>query len=329
MKRYILRIPSIDRVVELDREHYTLGRSDSCDIVIKDSTLSRMHAELNLVRGGWTVCDCNSTNGVSVNDRRLGPNETVPVRDGDSIILGSDVELQLEAEEVEDEGTVAVHTRSTAPAPSYAPEPAPAPTPQPELMRTEASPAAADSGSFMARKFEEIRKKKKTIGIITLVLFALGPATAIVNPAVSSFFVLAGVVLGFIYLARYKPIDHNAKRFPAEELNRLIEGSWTETPVIPGSGIYVGERAFFCEKNKTLVPREGIALVYMYKMSYMLIPLYRVAIFKYANGMTIEAKISQNELVSLLEDYLLSDNPGVLVGYTQENLNAYAQMIRK
>jgi len=54
--------------------HKTLlvGRSDECDIAIKQGLLSRKHAEIELIEGDYLlVRDLKSTNGTYVNDQRI------------------------------------------------------------------------------------------------------------------------------------------------------------------------------------------------------------------------------------------------------------------
>ncbi len=65
----------------------TIGRSRKCDIVLDDPNVSREHAEIRPRGGSWVVTDLGSTNGSSVNGRRIeGP--TV-VKRGDDIELGT------------------------------------------------------------------------------------------------------------------------------------------------------------------------------------------------------------------------------------------------
>jgi hypothetical protein len=65
-----------------------IGRSRDCDIVLSDPNVSRRHAEIRADgRGGWTVHDLGSTNGVKVNGQRAnGPARLQP---GDRIALGT------------------------------------------------------------------------------------------------------------------------------------------------------------------------------------------------------------------------------------------------
>lgn len=64
-----------------------LGRSRDCDVVLKDSGVSRRHAEIRPAPSGWTIADLGSTNGVRLRGRSLQGIEQL--RSGDTIELGS------------------------------------------------------------------------------------------------------------------------------------------------------------------------------------------------------------------------------------------------
>jgi hypothetical protein len=73
----------------------TIGRSRQCDVVLTDPNVSRKHAEIRPRGGSWVVTDLGSTNGVTVNGRRI--NAPAVVKPGDEIGLGTSViEFHLE-----------------------------------------------------------------------------------------------------------------------------------------------------------------------------------------------------------------------------------------
>jgi hypothetical protein len=65
----------------------TLGRSRQCDVVLNDPNVSRTHAELRPRGGSWVLTDLGSTNGSSVNGRRI--DAPTVIKPGDEIELGS------------------------------------------------------------------------------------------------------------------------------------------------------------------------------------------------------------------------------------------------
>jgi hypothetical protein len=73
----------------------TLGRSRQCDVVLSDPNVSRQHADIRPRGGSWVLTDLGSTNGSSINGRRIDGPEVV--RAGDEIELGtSQLKFELE-----------------------------------------------------------------------------------------------------------------------------------------------------------------------------------------------------------------------------------------
>jgi hypothetical protein len=67
----------------------TIGRSRQADVVIDDPNVSRQHAEIRPRGGSWVLTDLGSTNGSSLNGRRIaGPEVLKP---GDEIEIGTSV----------------------------------------------------------------------------------------------------------------------------------------------------------------------------------------------------------------------------------------------
>ena len=69
------------------RSAVTIGRADDCDCVLADPTVSRQHARLRRVGGGWLLADLGSTNGTRLNGWRVA--EEVEVRAGDRVSFGT------------------------------------------------------------------------------------------------------------------------------------------------------------------------------------------------------------------------------------------------
>ena len=65
----------------------TIGRNDSCDVVIDDITVSRLHAIVHYTDEGWVVSDNDSKAGVGVNGYRVHGSE--PISDGDTIMINT------------------------------------------------------------------------------------------------------------------------------------------------------------------------------------------------------------------------------------------------
>src|SRR5947208_11587618 len=63
----------------------TIGRSDACEIAVKDSSMSGKHAEISKINGEIRVKDMGSANGIWLNGERV---DDVELFDGDVLRLG-------------------------------------------------------------------------------------------------------------------------------------------------------------------------------------------------------------------------------------------------
>ena len=72
---------------ELTERKFLIGRQTTCDIVIADHNVSRVHAEIRVVEGTWEIDDRGSTNGTRVNGTMIV--ESTPLASGDVIAFGA------------------------------------------------------------------------------------------------------------------------------------------------------------------------------------------------------------------------------------------------
>ena len=70
----------------LDEAVVTAGRHPDSVIFLDDITVSRRHAEIRQVPGGYVVADAGSLNGTYLNRERV---EESPIRDGDELQIGT------------------------------------------------------------------------------------------------------------------------------------------------------------------------------------------------------------------------------------------------
>ena len=89
---------------QLPNESYTIGRTDSCDIAIPDSTISGHHCTLfRTEEGVYMLRDEGSTNGSSLNGEPIEAGQEVALKHGDIFQLGG-IEIMF------DTGEFAQHT---------------------------------------------------------------------------------------------------------------------------------------------------------------------------------------------------------------------------
>lgn len=73
-----------------DNEVVTIGRTEGNDIVLPSGQISSRHLEVRLVDGAKVVvCDLGSSNGTFIEDRRLEPQQSVELKPGERVIVGS------------------------------------------------------------------------------------------------------------------------------------------------------------------------------------------------------------------------------------------------
>ena len=73
----------------LDQPVLTIGKKEGgVDLVLKDDTVSRLHARITKDDGGVYLEDLNSTNGTCRNGQRMQPYEKKRLDEGDEIKCG-------------------------------------------------------------------------------------------------------------------------------------------------------------------------------------------------------------------------------------------------
>lgn len=88
-KENIRRMACLDHpelTAQMSYYPFLIGKQESlADFAIPDDTVSRLHVRIDQKDGGYTLTDLNSTNGTTVNNRKLEANEMVPLQVGDLV----------------------------------------------------------------------------------------------------------------------------------------------------------------------------------------------------------------------------------------------------
>lgn len=88
----------------LSQQVTTIGRAPTCDLVLEYGSVSRLHARVELNESGHVVVDAGSTNGTTVNGRRI--TELQQLASGDEISMGEIFVAFFDSESQEDVQTV-------------------------------------------------------------------------------------------------------------------------------------------------------------------------------------------------------------------------------
>ena len=85
-----LQLPDGKTVPVPEDDPVSIGRMPDCDIVINDTNVSRIHAEVRVVDGRATLLDLKSLNGTRLNGRGVPPDTFgLPLNDGDEVQIGN------------------------------------------------------------------------------------------------------------------------------------------------------------------------------------------------------------------------------------------------
>jgi pSer/pThr/pTyr-binding forkhead associated (FHA) protein len=166
--RFSLRYRHHD--LELNEGQFVVGRSSGCQLLLDDPLVSRRHALFVVAKGGVTVEDQRSRNGILVNGLRIAARTSL--KPGDRILIGSQ-ELVLNADEgsapdpsFRFAGTKTLSRVATHPEP---PPDADRVTPPPSVVITGGDP---DAEASMVRRIDAF----KLIGGVAEKALALGRA---------------------------------------------------------------------------------------------------------------------------------------------------------
>jgi hypothetical protein len=70
-------------------DRVSIGRARNCDIVMRDPSVSKLHAHFRVDGSKLELVDIDSQNGTRINGRALPPHQPSPVENGDTLLVGS------------------------------------------------------------------------------------------------------------------------------------------------------------------------------------------------------------------------------------------------
>ena len=70
-------------------DRVSVGRARNCDLVMRDPSVSKLHAHFRVGGPKLELVDIDSQNGTRINGRALAPHQPAPVSPGDTVLFGS------------------------------------------------------------------------------------------------------------------------------------------------------------------------------------------------------------------------------------------------
>jgi pSer/pThr/pTyr-binding forkhead associated (FHA) protein len=94
-KEPVLIFPARSEVFVLKKSRTTLGRDPRNDVCLPLTTVSKVHATLEVAGKNVTLEDLGSTNGTFVDGARVAPNEAHPLPSGAQIRFGDEAQAMF------------------------------------------------------------------------------------------------------------------------------------------------------------------------------------------------------------------------------------------
>jgi hypothetical protein len=96
LKRSTVRRPQNIEVLSIVKaagnpypDRVSVGRARNCDIVMRDPSISKLHAHFRIGEVKVELVDIDSQNGTRINGRALAPHQPAQVANGDTVLFGS------------------------------------------------------------------------------------------------------------------------------------------------------------------------------------------------------------------------------------------------
>jgi predicted component of type VI protein secretion system len=88
--RLLVPVPGTNQMmaVNLPADRLMIGREPDCGVVLNDAEVSRRHAAVEFMHGGYWVTDLSSANGTFINGQRV---QRQVLRPNDQVMLGSTI----------------------------------------------------------------------------------------------------------------------------------------------------------------------------------------------------------------------------------------------
>ena len=178
---------------------------------------------------------------------------------------------------------------------------------------------------------QEIINKRLRLGRIWLSLVFVFAAMLFISIFFMSALLIVSIY-GFmislpVYLLLHRQLPNSLKMLESIGMSSVIDEFDLERATLPRSAIYCGPRAFYSEKSQLILPYSEILWIHQYQQSVNGIPMVNYTAVYTRDGKRYRLKAHREELIWLLENYILKFSPEVQVGYGPEQKDIYAKNV--
>lgn len=146
-------------------DSFSIGRDEDCEIQVRDSSVSRIHAEIYFSEGRWWIRDLNSANGTLVDGKKI---DRLPLLRSTRIELGFEGPvLAFEMKEVT--GSITIPAKKDPSITQYVKQ----------YFSDSSGKDAGEHTMYIRKAFERVQKKQRgryfiIIGAVAILLFIAG-----------------------------------------------------------------------------------------------------------------------------------------------------------
>ena len=188
---------------------------------------------------------------------------------------------------------------------------------------------------------ELIAKKKRNCLIFKVVLFVLAALflacfsligifknSAKLIGAIIYSLPLVLFILTVIYICKCVQFNRSLKMIENNNLQFTIEDIKTDKYVLPKSKIYCGSRAFYSKKSGAIIPYSLVRWVYIREVKTYGITTQRTIEIFCDKKIHFSLPVNKDEISWMIENYILPQSPGLIVGYGKSQKEIYNNLIK-
>ncbi len=133
-------------------------------------------------------------------------------------------------------------------------------------------------------------------------------------------------ISGVIYLVSYMPFTSSVKWLKSKKMENVADDIILESPTLPRSKIYCGQKALFCKKPCVIIPYSEIVWVHLHETRAYGIAVEKAVVVYTKDGKKFSLNSNADEFKWLLEHYIIPNSPNIILGYGAEQKARYKQL---
>ncbi len=134
-------------------------------------------------------------------------------------------------------------------------------------------------------------------------------------------------ICALIYVETVMPFTSAEKWLREKGMEHVADDIVLDSPMLPRSKVYCGQKAIFFKKPCVIIPYEEFAWVYLYQSSaYGIITVDKAVIVYTTDGKKITLRPNYDEFKWLLDNYIIPNSPNIVLGYNAEQRERYRRL---